>query len=119
MRKSQSVSLTLLAAAAISASTGCDSAPSQVRNCVDAQNHIVPDSRCDHPAPAGGGMAPVGYRYTYGGASGGRIGDTVVGGSIEPEAGARVVSGESGAVVRGGFGGGEGAESDGGHGGGE
>lgn len=111
MRKSQSVPLTLLAAAALSASVGCDH-PTEVRNCVDAQHHIVPDDRCGH---YGGGSY-----FVYGGASGGRSGDTVVGGASEPEEGARVVSGESGAVVRGGFGGGEGGEGgEGGHGGGE
>jgi hypothetical protein len=115
MRKSRSVPLTLLAAAAISVSTGCD-APTQVRNCVDDQNHIVPDDRCNHMVGSGGGGGiPGRYRYVYGGASGGRVGDAVVGASTEPAAGTRVVSGETGAVVRGGFGGG----GEGGHGGGE
>jgi hypothetical protein len=114
MRKSQAVPLTLLAAAAFTISTGCDH-PVQVRNCVDAQAHIVPDNSCDRSGGGGGG-----YHYIYGGASGGRNGDTVEGGSLEPASGARVVSGDTGAVVRGGFGGGEGGEgSEGGHGGGE
>ena len=56
----------------------------------------------------------------YGGASGESVGDTVEGGSREPGADAEVFSGESGAVVRGGFGsgesGGRGGEG-GGHGG--
>jgi hypothetical protein len=114
MRKSKAVPLSVLAAAALLAATGCDDHRSEVRNCVDAQNHIVPDSRCGQSPPSGGSAG--GYHYIYDGASGGNIGDTVEGGSGEPEAGARIVSGETGAVVRGGFGGGDG---DGGHGAGE
>ncbi|MFZ0274017.1 MAG: hypothetical protein WB524_18940 [Acidobacteriaceae bacterium] len=119
MRKSHAVPLTLLAAAAFTVSTGCDH-PTQVRNCVDQQGRIVPDNSCNHAAGGGGGV-PVPYRYVYGGASGGHIGDTVVGGSSEPEANARVVSGDTGEVVRGGFGGegGDGHGGEGGHGGGE
>lgn len=100
MRKSKTVPLTLLAAAALTVPPGCDSHPTEVRNCVDNQNHIVSDDRCAHPALYGGG----GYHFLYGGRSGGKSGDTVEGGFYEPEAGARIVSGESG-VVRGGFGG--------------
>lgn len=108
MRKSQTVPLTLLAVSALGVPPGCDSRPTEVRNCVDSQNHIVSDDRCDHPALYSGG----GYHFVYGGASGGKMGDTVVSGSDTPEAGARVVSGETG-VSRGGFGG------DAAHGGGE
>jgi hypothetical protein len=112
MRKSRTVPLTLLTATALATTTGCDNRPRVIRNCVDAQNQIVTDDRCDHPAfyPGGG----VAYHYLYGGRSGGRMGDTVEGGSSEPEAGARVVSGETG-VERGGFG----HAGEGGHGGGE
>ncbi len=99
MRKSAAVPLTVLATLA-SFVTGCQAPES--RNCVDAQGRIVPDANCStHP---GGGM---GYHYLYGGASGGRVGDAVVGGSATPS--------ESG-VSRGGFGhgsgeaGGEGGE---------
>ena len=104
MRRSKDVSLTLLTALALS-STACDNRPIEVRNCVDAQGRIVPDPDCRQHSSGGGG----GYHYIYGGTSGGHDGDTVVGGSAEPEAGAKVVSGEEG-VARGGFGhaGGEG-----------
>lgn len=105
MRRSKDVSLTILTALALS-TTACDNRPVEVRNCVDAQGHIVPDSNC-RSSSGGGGV----FHYVYGGSSGGRVGDTVVGGRTEPEAGARVVSGEEG-VARGGFGhasGGEGA----------
>lgn len=118
MRKSQSVPITLLAAAAIAAPTACDNRPREIRNCVDAQNHIASDERCDHPSGyTGGGVPAGGYRYVYGGSSGGRTGDTVFGGSSSPKAGAVIVSGETG-VSRGGFGG-EGHGEGGGHGGGE
>ncbi len=112
MRKSQAVPLTLLAAATLSTASGCDRHPREVRNCVDSQNHIVSDEKCDHPAFYGGyyGGGAGGYRYLYGGASGGGMGDTVMGGNASPEADAVVFSGESGSVVRGGFGGGEAGE---------
>jgi hypothetical protein len=118
MRKSREVPLTLLAAVAIAATTGCRPGPTEVRNCVDGQGHIVPDGYCGAASHGGGGVVPVPiYRYVYGGSSGGRVGDSVFGGSSEPASNARVVSGETGAEVghassvsRGGFGahGGEG-----------
>jgi hypothetical protein len=96
MRKSSAVPLTLLAALAAFA-TGCRETP-ETRNCVDAQGRIVPDTNCSSPSSGGGAG---GYRYLYGGASGGRVGDAVVGGSTTPS--------QSG-VSRGGFGGGSGGE---------
>jgi hypothetical protein len=72
MRKSRDVPLTLLAAVAL-ASIGCEN---EQRHCVDAQNHLMPDSAC--LANTGGG---VGYHYVSGGSSGGHVGDTVVGAS--------------------------------------
>jgi len=96
MRRSREVPIGLLALLAF-ASTGCDNAPA-TRNCVDAQGHILPDTNCESRFS--------GAHYVYGGSSGGRVGDTVVGGSDSEEG-----------VSRGGFGhGGEGGE--GGHGGG-
>jgi hypothetical protein len=117
MRKSRAVPLTLLATAALAAA-GCNDHPREVRNCVDAENHIVPDSRCD-PSPSSRGAGGGGFHYVYGGASGGTVGDTVEEGSSESEAGARVVSGETGGVVRGGFGSGDAGGESGAHGGGE
>lgn len=117
MRKSRTVPLTLLAAAALAASTGCDDRPREVSNCVDSQNHIVSDQKCEHPAFYGGFYGPGSFHYIYGGASGGHMNDTVIGGSLTPAPGAEVVSGETG-IVRGGFGGG-GEGGEGGHGGGE
>jgi hypothetical protein len=114
MRRSGAVPLTLLATAALATTPGCNDHLKEVRNCVDAENHIVRDSRCNPPSSSGG-SGGGGYHYVYGGASGESMGDTVEGGSSEPEAGAEVFSGESGDVVRGGFGSGE----SGAHGGGE
>lgn len=101
MRKSQAVPLTLLAALA-AFTTGCRDTQ-ETRNCVDTQGRIVPDTNCSNPGSSGGS----GFRYIYGGASGGRVGDAVVGGSTTPS--------ESG-VSRGGFGG-HGGEGGGGEGG--
>jgi hypothetical protein len=99
MRKSREVPITILAALAIF-TAGCRDTH-ESRNCVDAQGRIVPDSDCEAHATV------TTYHYVYGGASGGHLGDAVVGGSATPS--------ESG-VSRGGFGhGGEG----GGEGGGE
>jgi hypothetical protein len=92
MRKSAAVPLTLLAALA-ALTTGCHDTP-ESRNCVDAQGRIVPDTNCSTSGTGG-----TGYHYIYGGSSGGRVGDAVVGGSSTPS--------ESG-VSRGGFGSGGG-----------
>jgi len=70
MRKSKEVRTALLAAVAL-AMVGCRD---ERRDCVDMQNHLQPDSACQ----AGAG----GAHYIYGGASGGHVGDTVVGGSV-------------------------------------
>lgn len=78
MRKSREVQLTLLAVMALSM-TACRD---ERRNCVDSTGHLIPDASCQAGSP--------GAHYWYGGASGGHIGDAVVGGS---------------SVSRGGFGG--------------
>lgn len=70
MRKSKEVPLTLLAAAAF-ASIGCHNGP---QHCVDAQNHLMPDSYCEEHHTGG-------FHYVYGGSSGGHFGDSVVGAS--------------------------------------
>ncbi|HEY1984361.1 MAG TPA: hypothetical protein VGG85_03075 [Terracidiphilus sp.] len=69
--------------------TACHDTP-ESRNCVDAQGRIVPDTNCQTHSYGGST-----YHYIYGGSSGGRVGDAVVGGSSTPS--------ESG-VSRGGFG---------------
>jgi len=77
MRKSREVPLTLLAVAALAsigsvATTGCHDEP---RHCVDAQNHLQPDSVCE-------ARPGTGFHYVYGGSSGGHYGDSVVGASV-------------------------------------
>ena len=111
-RKSRAVPLTILTAVALATTAACNDHREEVRDCVDAQNHIVPDGQCRAPGgsiPSGGGGGG-GYHYIYGGASGGNIGDEVSGGSSTPEPGAEVVSE---GVARGGFGhGGGGGEGE-------
>jgi hypothetical protein len=70
MRKSREISLTLLATVALSL-TACRD---EHADCVDAQNHKLPDSNCQ--------VGTSGAHYIYGGSSGGNVGDTVVGGSV-------------------------------------
>ena len=97
MRRSREIQLTLLASLALTSLTACRDEP---QHCVDAQNRLLPDSSCQASS------RPVGAHYVYGGSSGGRVGDAVVGSSVS----------------RGGFGGSaEGSEggSGGGEGGGE
>jgi hypothetical protein len=74
MRRSREVELTLLAALALSI-TACRD---ERRSCVDSQKRLLPDSSCQAP-PSGG---YYGAHYIYGGSSGGRVGDAVVGGSV-------------------------------------
>ena len=96
MRRSREIQLTLRASLALTTLTACRDEP---QHCVDAQNRLLPDSSCQLS------NRPVGAHFVYGGSSGGRVGDTVVGSSVS----------------RGGFGGSaEGGEgSSGGEGGGE
>lgn len=117
MRKSREVPLTILTSIAIFGGIGCQQ-PTEVRNCVDANNHIVPDKNCQMSTPAGGGGGSA-YRYVYGGASGEQVGDTVYNSKSAPEEGVEIISGEE-AVSRGGFGhsSGEGEGGESGHGGG-
>jgi hypothetical protein len=70
MRRSREIHVALLAAVALSL-TGCRD---ERADCVDAQNRKLPDSSCQVGSP--------GAHFIYGGASGGNIGDTVVGGSV-------------------------------------
>jgi len=102
MRRSKEVNLTLLAALALSV-TACKQQP---RNCVDAQNHLLPDSVCqvDSSSNRNGSTGYYGGygggHWMYGGSSGGHMGDAVVGGSMS--------RGGFGAIGHsGGFGGGE------------
>jgi len=88
MRKSREVKLKVLAAVAL-AMTACRS---EHRDCVDKQGHLEPDSYCQ---ATGGGVGST-YHYVYGGASGGHIGDSVVGGSATPRGGFGAFGGDGG-----------------------
>lgn len=88
MRKTREVKLTVLAAVALSM-TACRSGR---RNCVDSSGRIEPDSFCQ----ATGGGPGSSYHYVYGGASGGHIGDAVVGGSVTPRGGFGAFGGDGG-----------------------
>lgn len=79
MRRSHEVKLTVLAAVALSM-TACRS---EHRDCVDKQNYKEPDSYC----AATGGSSGSTYHYVYSGASGGHVGDAVIGGSATPRGG--------------------------------
>lgn len=103
MRKTKEIKLTLVATLAIAFAGGCRRT-TEVRNCIDDQGRIVPDQKCDSSVPRGGGAGGFGYHYIYGARSGQRIGDMVYGGRAEPSWGSKVVSGETGSIVRGGFG---------------
>jgi hypothetical protein len=70
MRRSREVHLTLLAVVALSL-TGCRD---ERADCVDPHNYKLPDSACQAGSP--------GARYIYGGATGGHVGDAVIGGSV-------------------------------------
>ena len=83
MRRSREIPTCLLLLAASSALVGCN----QNRDCVDGYNHKQPDSYCNAGTHSGA-------HFLYGGRSGGRYGDTVVGGS----------SSSVGGIFRGGFG---------------
>jgi uncharacterized protein YgiB involved in biofilm formation len=101
MKKSASVTLGLLAAAAMVGATGCRR--TEVRDCVDQTRSLVSDSLCEQEdqwdeSGRTGYNAQRLYFWSYGGATGGHLGDTVVGGHSSPTSGSAVVG-------RGGFGG--------------
>jgi hypothetical protein len=99
MPRFHAVHFALLAVAALSAATACQDPPTQIRNCIDDNRHMVPDERCDNEPFTGSEILPGSYHYIYGGASGGQMGDAVVGGSWQPKFGARIISGDTGATV--------------------
>jgi hypothetical protein len=105
MKKSASVPLTILASVAALAMSGCNRR-TELQRCADEQKRIVDDRMCDQRQPYTG-MYPR-YHWWYGGASGGRYGDAIVGGGGSPTAGfSSVRAGEGGAhggTTRGGFG---------------
>jgi hypothetical protein len=118
VKKSVAVPLTLVATFA--AAIACSSSPEE-RQCVDAQDRVVPDSLCaraerERPGSTGastsvarGGSGMGGaflflpYRYYYGGSRRG-LGSVVTGGGYSPRTSGGFSAGRSG-TSRGGFGG--------------
>ncbi|HEY1578441.1 MAG TPA: hypothetical protein VGF82_15350 [Terracidiphilus sp.] len=88
MRKPREIQLTVLAAVALSM-TACRS---ERRDCVDKGGHLEPDAYCQ---ATGGGSGST-YHYIYGGASGGHVGDSVIGGSSTPRGGFGAFGGDGG-----------------------
>ena len=119
MKRSLQVSAPLLAAVALSVSTGCRKP--EMQRCVDEQNRVVADNLCQNPASqqpihnsTGGFYYP--YRYYFGGMGGYGLGSSVTGGGYAPITGHSYSS----STTRGGFGssfGGGSGDSSGGHGG--
>ncbi|MGC2210132.1 MAG: hypothetical protein WA532_08450 [Candidatus Korobacteraceae bacterium] len=109
MKKTQHITLGLLAGMALAFTSGCNRPPEH-RDCVDMLGRKADDQNCqlaDEQRRTGYGGSP-GFRYWYGGSSGGHIGDVVVNGSPAPSAssgGGGFFGGDGGGVSRGGFGG--------------
>jgi len=117
MKKSKSVPLTILASVAALAMSGC-SRKTELQRCVDQQQRIVDDRLCDQQQslqqqPNRTPYYPRAYypyHWWYGGSSGGRFGDSIVGGAANPTRGFSSIragssgSGAHGGTSRGGFG---------------
>lgn len=125
MKRSATISITLVAAAAASVLACSPEPEAAARHCVDANDVVVPDSLCvravatgdtlptpvrdslDRQRRSGGGIGFIplflGYRYLYGGSAAG-LGTRVNGGYYTPQRGVSYRSGARGNVSRGGFG---------------
>jgi hypothetical protein len=110
MKRTQHITLGLLAGMALAFTSGCNRRAEQ-RHCVDEAGRITDDLNCqvveERRRSGYTGSLPY-YHYLYGGSSGGHIGDVVVNGNPSPGMGSSV-----GGVSRGGFG----STGSGGHGG--
>jgi hypothetical protein len=98
MKKTKSIRLTLLTAAAAAALSGCNSIPeAQVQRCVDGRNVMVDESNCQNqPYSSGsggiyGGYYGPRYRWVYGGNGGYAPGSVVYGASDQPLGGLSTV----------------------------
>jgi len=104
MKKTQHITLGLVASMALAFTTGCNRRAER-RDCVDEAGRIANDQNCQlteqrrHSGYTG--ILPY-YHYLYGGSSGGHIGDQVFNGN--PAAGMGASSSAVGGVSRGGFG---------------
>jgi hypothetical protein len=117
MKKTQHITLGLLAGMALAFTTGCNRRTAERRNCVDETGSITSEQNCQmvEDRRRSGYIGPMPYyHYLYGGSSGGHLGDRVVNGNPMP--GMSTGSGSSGffgGISRGGFG----STGSGGHGG--
>jgi hypothetical protein len=100
MKKSSQITLGLVAATAMAFTSACHK-KTQTQTCVDAENRIVADSWCEDAEQKRrtnpGGFYP--HVWIFGGSSGGRIGDTVFGGSAVPTPGVSITRGGFGASM--------------------
>ena len=114
MKRTQHITLGLLAGMALGFTSGCNRA--EHRDCADEQGRIANDQNCqlvEQQRRSGyTGSLPY-YHYLYGGSSGGHIGDTVVNGNPMPGMSSSGSGGFFGSIARGGFG----STGSGGHGG--
>jgi hypothetical protein len=114
MKKTQHITLGLLAGMALAFTSGCGRRAER-RDCVDEAGRLANDQNCqtvEQQRRSGyTGVLPY-YHYLYGGSSGGHIGDAVVNGNPVPGMGSGG-GGFFGGVSRGGFG----STGSGGHGG--
>lgn len=105
MKRTQHITLGLLAGMALAFTSGCDQRIER-RDCVDEQSRITSDQNCEMTEQRRnsgyGGHLP--YRYIYGGNSGGYLGDQVFNGNPSPGMGSGS-GGFFGSIARGGFGG--------------
>ncbi len=107
MKKTQHITLGLLAGMALAFTSGCNRA--ERRNCVDETGRIANEENCQMVEQRRNsgytGSLPY-YHYLYGGSSGGHIGDAVVNGNPMPGmSSGGGVGGFFGSISRGGFGG--------------
>ncbi len=116
MKRTQHITLGLLAGMALAFTSGCNRRPER-RDCVDETGRITSDQNCQAAQQRRGsgyiGPQPY-YHYLYGGSSGGHIGDRVVNGNPVPGMSSGSGRGFFGGISRGGFGS---IGSSGGHGG--
>ena len=114
MKRSQHITLGLLAGMALAFTSGCHRMPER-RDCVDESGRIVTDNNCDlaNAQRRNGSYSGPYFHYVWGGRTGGNIGDQVLDGNPMPGMGS-AASSSSGGVSRGGFGS---TGSSGGHGG--
>jgi len=104
MKRTQHITLGLLAGMALAFTSGCNRKPER-RDCVDETGRITGEQNCQlvEERRRSGYMGPMPYyHYLYGGSTGGHMGDMVVNGNPVP--GMSSSGGFFGGVSRGGFG---------------